>query len=132
MAIGDMPANYQDVPQVTQLWACYANAITYPLPTRVAAMTKILAGFGLTPSVAPVVDSVAPPNAASGSVFTITGSGFIAGSGLIGTMAAGGANFTIVDSTSITVNLSGAPGAYTVGIGNDNGESNLVPVTIDA
>lgn len=78
----------------------------------------------------PTLTSVAPPTGSSGTAFTLTGTGFIEGSKLAGTIANGGANFTIVSETSITVNLSGVADEYTVGIENDGGTSNLLPVTL--
>jgi len=49
MATGDLPAAYQEIPQVAQLWAALANAIAYEATTRLAAITEQLANFGLTP-----------------------------------------------------------------------------------
>jgi hypothetical protein len=49
MATGDPPADYQVIPQVAQLWASRANAVIYGLETRIEAVDKQLAGFGLTP-----------------------------------------------------------------------------------
>jgi hypothetical protein len=49
MATGDLPAAYQDIPQVAQLWAALANALAYGQTTRRDAVTNQLTGFGLTP-----------------------------------------------------------------------------------
>jgi hypothetical protein len=49
MATNDLPANYQNIPQVLQLWAARVDAVNYDMGTRLAAIDKKLAFFGLTP-----------------------------------------------------------------------------------
>lgn len=78
----------------------------------------------------PTLDTVAPTSGTSGTEFTLTGTGFIEGSVLAGTLSGGGANFTIVSPTSITVNLSGVADDYTVGITTADGTTDLLPVTL--